>query len=206
MDHQSDPWDSEVVRDLAEALLASEHDALTPRELGLPSGRDASNVRAYAERMVEDGILERRAPTRPQPGQGRKARWVYGFAPGQEDRARQALEDRARAGLLRPGQTLVFAELGEADRLFAVLSDPTYTRRAQWFALEEGDPQEFVIAFDPDAAEAALTLMAVFAAAEIRCRRSYISRVGPTGRLVGQAQRTAWLAGGARRTHRTRPG
>jgi len=203
-EHAPNPWGSDVRLDIARAILASEHATLVPTELADPSGRDSSNVKEVADRMVDEQLLYRVEATRSQPGRGRKAQWAYGVAAQHVDVVERLLA-AAEAGAVRQGQQLVFARATEVGELYHLLADPTHTCTAQWFALAEGSPPEYVIAFEgADATDDALRLVAAMEAAGIACRRAHMSRVAPLTRLVTQAQTAVRAAHAVRTRQRTR--
>ncbi len=200
----TNPWESDVRLDIARAILSSEHDTLVSTELADPSGRDSSNVKEAADRMVAEALLYRVPATRPQPGPGRKAKWAYGLADKHLVDVTRRLA-AADAGAVRQGQQLVFARAVEVGELYQLLADPDHTRTAHWFAMAEGNPPEYIIAFEGgNATDDALKLMAAMEAARIPCRRSHMSQVAPITRLVTQAQAAARAAHAVRTRRRTR--
>jgi hypothetical protein len=204
MDLTTHGWDNEVRLDIGRALLSSGYETLIPRELAEPSGRDVSNVKSCAETMASEGLLRRESASRPQPGPGRKARYAYGFAPGQDEAVLQLVRSRDEVGRLRQGQQLVFAEAELVEDLFHLLSDPALTRSASWYAAADGRGTGYLIVFEASAADEAMTLVASLQTLGIRCWRAGVSQVGAAAELVAQAQKATTTASGARMRQRAR--
>lgn len=199
----TDPaWSSPAHEAIGRAILDSGHDELIPREIASVLGRDPSNVKDDAEEMVSAGLLERREPTRPQSGPGRRAQWAYAVLNVEALRRLLALRPDAT---LRKEQHLVFADLSSANDLAEVLADPEHTKGAAWFALSDGDPQEYMIAFEGEGAVGnARQLVSVLTAANIRCRRAHISEVGTISRLASASEDEARAARAVRMRQQTR--
>lgn len=173
----------------------------------LGEGKDPSNVRRDADAMEKAGLLTKRRPTRSSTGPGRRATMEFRLASGKAKELEQYLAAGQAPGLLRPPQQLVFARAAapQLEDLFNVLADSDLTARASWAALWDGEPQEYVIAFDgAEAAAAALDLLAALSASQIQCRRTAVTQVELPHRLVERAKRRARAATRARLRRNTR--
>lgn len=197
-------WEAPRLRAIGRAILESEHDALIPREVAVLTDRDASNTKHELEAMADAGLVERRAPARRQPGSGRRAQWAYAVAPTEEATLRKLLPPTDRV-TLRAGEHLVFASMAKPEDLAEVLSDPDQTQGGSWYALSDGDPQEYVIAFKgKDALINSRRLVAVLTAANVTCRRAHISEVGDICDLASRSEEEMRAARAIRMRQRTR--
>jgi hypothetical protein len=201
-------WDRSAWLAIGGVLLAAHERTLTAPKIAAVLRAHPSNVKRDAEAMAEKGLLERRDPGKRKPGErGRGATTAY-FLPdaGAEAVAAREVEPDT-PGLVELGTQLVFAEAGQEQvtPLLETLAGDGAVAYASWFALCDGEPQEYAIAFvGEEAVESAADLMAELRGADLRARRTTITEVLPIERLMQRARRTARAARKARIARRTR--
>jgi DNA-binding MarR family transcriptional regulator len=192
---------------IGRALLLATRDALTATELADATGRDPSNLKKVADAMVDAGLLTRETPAHRANRRGRRPRSAYALDPTGREALERLLAQTTEAGRLRPGQQLVFAELGDPhiEDLLHVIGDSGAATQATWSALCDGDRQEYMIAFEGDGSDQlAVDLMAALSAAKIRVRRASVSNVRPISETLEQARRATRAAERSRLRQRTR--
>ncbi len=209
MDHPESPWDRPAWLAIGQALLQADGRTLTAPGIAAAIGGHSSNVKRDAEAMQEAGLLEHREPGKREPGaRGRPATVAY-FLPDTGAAAVRGAraEEQPPPGVMEPGTQLVFAEAGQRHiaPLLEALAAGDALIQASWFALCDGEPQEYAIAFcGRDAIETAADLMAELGGASLRARRTTIAEVQPIERLMQRARRTARSARKARIARATR--
>jgi hypothetical protein len=209
MSADSSDWDRHAWLSIGRALLAAEGRTLTPPALATMFYGHSSNYKRECEAMAEAGLLERRPAGKREPGtRGRPVSVAY-FLPdasAEEVRARDE-EPPVPTGLVEQGMQVVFAEAGQEQiaPLLEALAAGGALPNASWFALCDGEPQEYAIAFaGAEAAESAADLMAELRGAALRARRATIAEVLPIERLMKRARRTARAAQKSRVSRATR--
>lgn len=177
--------------------------SLVPAEIGALIGRDASYVKKRADNLTRRALLMRERPSGQQLARpGRKPKWAFRLAPGQEG----ALREAATASKLpdaNPPQQLVFVTAEALDDLFHILADVDYTVGARWFAVATGQRREYVFSFHPED-EAATTLVAVLSAVGVEARIVSLEQAKPVAGLVEQAGEAARRSDYERLRQRTR--
>jgi hypothetical protein len=200
-------WDRPAWLAIGRVLLAADKRTLTAPKIAAVLRAHSSNVKRDAEAMADEGLLKRRDPGKRQPGErGRGATTAY-FLPDDSAEAVRAHEaEPGTAGLIERGVQLVFAEAGHKQitpLLEALAIDGALAQAS--FALCDGEPQEFAIAFAGEqAVESAADLMAELRGADLRARRATVAEVLPIERLMQRARRTARVARRARMARATR--
>jgi len=170
-------WTTRARLDIASALLDAGNAPLVPSELARPSRRDPSNVRDEAEALAGDGYLVRTAAP-PRRGPGAKAKCAYVLPEDQVTAVRQLVAPgRARPGEVRAGQRLIFADARRTGDLFAVLATARGAAETAWSALLDGEPQEYLLAFDESRLDSALDLVRELQGADVRCRHVHVTVV-----------------------------
>jgi hypothetical protein len=209
LSRSASPWDRESWLAIGRVLLVADERTLTAPEIAATRGvRSSSRIKAEADAMVEAGLLERRPPpARGEgiPGRGPQCAYFLPLASAHAVGTRTPAQERA--GLLRAGMQLVFADAGSEQtvRLLQALASAGSLRRAVWFALCDGEPQQYAIAFAGDEAiEAATDLMAELRGAELRAQRANVTEVQSIDRLAQRAKRSARGARKAKRARATR--
>lgn len=201
-------WDRRAWLAIGRVLLGADERKLTAPKIATALHAHPSNVKRDAEAMVEAGLLERRPPDERQRGErGRAATAAY-FLPDDGAMAVRAREVEPHTpGLMERGIQLVYAEAGQAQiaPLLEALATEGALVQASWFALCDGEPQEFAIAFTgEEAIESAADLMAELRGADLRARRATVTEVLPIERLAQRARRTARAARRGRMARATR--
>ena len=70
-----------------------------------------------------------------------------------------------------------------------ILAESEAMGRASWYALFEGERQEYVVGFQGEhAARPAMDLLRAFRSANVPCRRTAVSDTGPAHELSAQAR------------------
>jgi len=188
-------WSNDAWLEIGLTLLTEESRTLTAPEIARRTGRN--NVKRSAMAMVAARLLEERSPA-AQGGRGRRATIAFHLPEHAIEEVRAQRDQRHPRGLMRHGQQIVLAEVGEPaiPDLFGTLAASQALVRASWFALLDGDPQALAIVFDgPDAAHSALDLMTELLTAKLRARRTALSSIGSIEELTRrnkQRTRAAW--------------
>jgi hypothetical protein len=205
MPPDSSHWDRPAWLSIGRALLAAEGRTLTAPALAMMFYGHSSNYKRECEAMAEAGLLERRPPGQREPGaRGRPVSAVYFLPDASAEEVRAREEDPpVPTGLVERGLQVVFAE--QIAPLLEALAAGGALPNASWFALCDGEPQEYAIAFaGAEAVEWAADLMAELRGAELRARRATITEVLPIERLTQRARRTARAAQKSRVSRATR--
>ncbi len=209
--HPDTSWNSPARLGIGRALLRASGQPLTAAGLAHGTLRDVSNTKRTADAMVRDGLLALREPPpradAVSPRAGRPAQSAYALAEGAQAKLEHALVAATAPGALRSGQQLVFAE-ATADQIsdvYHVLAETPTIAQATWSAVCDGERQEVAIAFEgEDSAAMAIDLMAVLAAAEVRCRRMSIAQVTAIPELLRRVDATTRAAQRAQLRRQTR--
>lgn len=190
-------WRSRERLAVGRALLAAEPAAMTARELAEAVGKNQSNVRRTANAMVDaDLLVAEQAPLR-HTGSGRQPKVVYRLADAERRRLRTILDARNDLGTLAEGLEVVLADASGArlPALLAVMTEPEAAPQLAWSALVDGEPQEYLFAFEgPGARSGATSLVAVLAAADIPSRRASIAGVVAGHRFLAEARQATTAA------------
>lgn len=166
-------------------------------ELATALGKDDSNTRRAARAMVSVGLLEEHPCQREQIGPGKTAGSEFSLHPSRVGELQSLIDAHPEPGMLRAGQQIVFAAGDALAEMEAALAAAGYAARGSWGALCDGEPPECMMVLDgPDAVRAAVDLMSMLRAAEVRCRRVGVATILPASEL------TSWSADLARRTRR----
>jgi len=189
---------------IGEVLLATS-EPMTAFEIAADLGdRDPSRIRKVARQMVIKRLLSEEAPRPDAKRLGRPPKAAFSLVADQRARLERAIHGRSRPP--RGGQ-LVFAEAtgDRTESLLDVLSNAELMAKARWWALCDGDRQEYVIAFDADSShQPMLELTAVLSAAKIGHRRASLSPIRPARELVAHARRARAAARRASASGETR--
>ncbi|HEU4702001.1 MAG TPA: helix-turn-helix domain-containing protein [Conexibacter sp.] len=181
-----------------------EHGApMSAGELATALGKNDSNTRRAARAMVGVGLLREQPCQRRQTGPGKTAETEFSLHPSQIEALQSLLLEHPEPGVLRAGQQIVFAAGDALVEMQDALVAAGFEGRGSWAALCDGEPQECMMVLDgPDAVRAAVDLMSMLRAAQVRCRRVGVATVLPAGELAGWSRDVARRA---RRLRRTQP-
>jgi hypothetical protein len=169
-------------------------------EIAAALGKDHSNTRAAARAMARAGLLDERPCTRERNGPGRTAESEFSLGETHVAELERVIAETAEPGTLRSGQQLVFAPSEALAEMSEALGAAGFGARGSWAALCDGEPQECMMVFDgPDAVRAAVDLMGMLRAAEVRCRRVGLTELMPARELASWSQDTAHRARRLRR-------
>lgn len=184
---------------IGKVLLDAPGRTMTAQEISKAGG--GTNVGRKGAQMAAVGLLEPRDPPPPEAkGPGRRAEKAFHLPEGQVDAVTAAIAAQAApTGSLAAGQQLVFADVGNLSALMEALDVSELLAKASWFALCDGQPQEYVVAFvDPDAVPNAQALVAELQGARLAARRASVTQVDDAGALVAEAKTAATASRRAR--------
>jgi hypothetical protein len=169
---------------------------MTAGEVAAAIGRDQSNTRSAAQAMARAGLLEKRPCMRATGARGRRPGSEFWLREQRVGELERLLARRDAPGTLRQGQQLVFAEASDGLlELGDALDEAGFGARGRWAALCDGQPQECVMVFDgAGAVRAAVDLMGMLRAAEVRCRRVSVADLMPAHELTAWARETVHRA------------
>lgn len=180
---------------------------MTAAEIASAIDRDPSNTRRAAHEMVDADLLEARPCTHEHLARGRRAQSEFSLRKERVAVLRELLPESIAPGLLRPGQQMVFAQAagGGLVEMADALAEAGFATRGRWGAICDGDPQEYVMVFDgAGAIRAAVDLMSMLTAAEVRCRRISVADLMPAHELATWSSDTAHRARRLRKASRAR--
>jgi hypothetical protein len=195
---REDPsWTRTSCLRIGEALLDAPARTATAAQISAAGA--GSNIARLAARMVAAQLLEEcPPPTLPAGAPGRRADKAFHLPQAQVSIVEAHLRSIG-PGVMCDGHQLVFADATKLPDLCAVLEVSPALANASWFALCDGTPQEYAIAFSGNGAvNNSLDLLGELHGAGVHARRVAIAQIGTTDDLALQARRVAASARKAR--------
>lgn len=196
-DDRDSDWRPLARQGIGRALLAAGPGGLAARELAEATGKDPSNVRRTARAMADADLLTVGKPAQPEGGRGRPSTAAYRLAAGERERLEAILETGGGLGILGPGLQIVIADAAGARLadLQEVIAEPEAAPQLAWSAIVDGQPQEYLLAFEgPVAASAATKLVTVLTKAGIPSRRASVAGVTAGHRFLAEAREASSAA------------
>lgn len=174
------------------ALLNAGENGMTAAEMSFVAQQHQSNLKKAAEELVGAGALRRTDPLSANGRRGRKPRDAFLFSDGERRRFEELVAKHRTAGMLGPGtQVVVVGSEDHPERISEVLSQSELIGNLAWWALLNGDPAEFWLAYEGhEASEDSRDLMAAFDAAEVSSKKRSVEKHGDADELGRVSERT----------------